>query len=92
MSTFPPDPLAGLSPSKNNRTDATRRVKKMACDVWGLADDANIFVAELTCGETECPDTETVIAVFIDGERKEIRVHKPVGELTREDLIEAGRA
>lgn len=93
--TFPSDPLAGLtspnSPSDTSRKEATRHVKKLACDVWGLGEDANVFVAELQCGETDCPDTETVIAVFLDGERREMRVHKPVADLTKEDLIAIAR-
>lgn len=91
--TTPFDPLAGLTTSSieddkaADRKLATRRIKELAGEVWELEEDANVFVAELQCGETDCPDTETVIAIFLDGERREMRFHKPVVDLTREDLI-----
>ena len=45
-----------------------------------------MFVAEIACAEADCPDTETVIAVFLDDARKEFRIYKPVAEVTGADI------
>lgn len=65
---------------------ATRALKEMVRRRFALEPDASVFVAELACGETDCPDVETVIAVFLNGGRREFRLAKPVADIAEADL------
>lgn len=85
----PPDPLAGFQKSDPSRAVATRAVKDLVRKHFGLDADAPVFVAEISCGEVDCPDTETVIAVFLDGGRQEFRLDKAVAALTGADIARA---
>lgn len=70
----------------HQRVNATRAVKELVRQEFGLDDDASVFVAEIACGEADCPDVETVIAIFLRGQRREFRFAKPVQELTGRDI------
>lgn len=87
MSAF--DPLGGLSPGGHARSAATRAVKDLVRKHFDLDGSANVFVAEIACAEADCPDTETVIAVFLEGGRKEFRIDKPVADVTGADIAMA---
>jgi hypothetical protein len=84
MSAF--DPLAGISPGGHARSAATRAVKDLVRKHFDLDGSANIFIAEIACAEADCPDTETVIAVFLGDGRREFRICKPVAEITGADI------
>jgi hypothetical protein len=86
-------PLLTSNPGQPSRDRAaqTRALKAAIRTQFGLGEDESIFVAEITCGETECPDVETVIALFLAGQRREFRIHKPVASITAEDLAELKR-
>lgn len=71
------------------RSTQTRAVKDLIRKQFDLDADAPVFVAEVSCGEVDCPDTETVIAIYVDGGRKEFRVGKPVSRLTGADIAAA---
>jgi hypothetical protein len=86
--------LLNLGPiqSTSDRAAQTRAVKDEVRRHFGLDADDSIFVAEITCGETECPDVETVIAVFLAGSRCEFRIHKPVASVTKHDVAALQRS
>jgi hypothetical protein len=76
----------GPGKATGERAAATRALKAAVRNRFGLGEDDSVFVAEITCGETECPDVETVIAVFLDGQRREFKLHKPVSAISSDDL------
>ena len=86
--------LLNLGPvqSTGDRAAQTRAVKDEVRSHFGLDAGDSIFVAEITCGETECPDVETIIAVFLAGSRCEFRIHKPIASVTKHDVASLRRA
>jgi len=81
--------LPGLERSGEERLNRTRALKDLVRKHFGLEMGAPVFIAEITCGEEDCPDAETVIAI-LDGEaRREFRVLKPVSAITGADITEA---
>ena len=80
------DPLAGLSRTGATRAYQTRALKDLVRKQLDLDADVSVFVAEIACGEVDCPDRETVVAVFMDGARREFRFAKAVADLTGADL------
>jgi hypothetical protein len=77
---------SGASQPDADRAAKTRALKDMVRSSFGLAPDDSVFVAEVACGETDCPDVETVIAVFLGGARREFKIPKPVDKITAQDL------
>ena len=72
-----------------DRGAATRRVKEWAREVFDAA-DATVLVSQLACTEPGCPPLETVIAVLRGpGHSAQYKVHRPLVEVTREDLVSA---
>lgn len=71
------------------RSAQTRALKDLVRKHFDLDAGTAVFVAEVTCGEEDCPDTETVIAVYLDGGNKEFRVAKPVSRVTGADIAAA---
>jgi hypothetical protein len=54
---------------------------------FGLAEDAPVLVAELTCTLPGCPPLETAIAFWTPDERRhQFKLLKPVVEVGYEDL------
>jgi hypothetical protein len=84
-----PFSLPGMDGNSQARAQANRAVKDLVRKHFGLDSDAPVFVAEINCGEIECPDAETVIAIFIEGQRRELRFEKPVAALTGADIAAA---
>lgn len=82
----PPDLLPSFSPASRDRPAATRAVKDLVRKAFATSPDASVFVAEISCGEIDCPDTETLIALHLDGKRIEFRFAKPVAEITGADI------
>jgi hypothetical protein len=78
----------GSQQSDSDRAARTRALKDLVRSQFKLGDDDGVFVAEIACGETDCPDVETVIAIFISGQRREFKVRKPIGAITAQDLAE----
>lgn len=73
-------------PASRDRAAQTRALKAAVRNHFRLGEDDSIFVAEINCGETDCPDIETVIAVFLAGQRREFKIHKSVAAITPQDL------
>jgi len=80
------DPLAGLSRSSSTRTTQTHALKDLVRKQFDLPATEPVFIAEISCGEAECPDLETVVALFIDGKRQEFRLPKAVERITGADI------
>jgi len=76
----------GPGHATGERAAQSRALKAAVRDRFGLGEDDSVFVAEITCGEVDCPEVETVIAVFVEGQRREFKIHKPVSEITPLDL------
>lgn len=85
----PLDPLAGMSPKTGTRAVQTSALKDLVRKQLDLSSDTAVFIAEITCGETDCPDLETVIAIFVDGGRREFRINKGVAEIKGSDIAAA---
>jgi len=75
--------LPGLGP-KRDPSD-TARVKALVRD---LIDDPDltVMVTELDCTEPGCPPIETVIALLGDGVTVQYKIHKPVAEVSVDDV------
>lgn len=63
------------------------RVRALVRDV--VDDDVRILVTELACTEPGCPPTETVIALMHPGAPQQFKVHKPLSEVTEDDVVRA---
>ncbi len=64
-----------------------RSIKGWVADVLAPPADAVVMVSELTCSEPGCPPVETVIALMHGpGETIRHKVHRPIVEVTREDI------
>lgn len=76
-------------PSRRSRADATKTaaIKDLVRQRLLLAEDCTISVNEVTCAEPDCPDLETVIAVFRPGSAPlRLRILKPLAEVTVADV------
>jgi hypothetical protein len=70
--------------------DAIDRLKAETRAVLGLSDEVVVAVTELACRDAECAGIETVVAVLIAGVKpRAARIHKPIPEVTSEDLAAA---
>ncbi|WP_051823095.1 hypothetical protein [Streptomyces sp. NRRL S-1448] len=71
-------------PGQNPRT---AEVKESVRRLLGLEEDAAVVVRELACSDEDCPPLETVIAVLpMDGTPRRWTLHRPVSDITEEDL------
>ncbi|MEL7049655.1 MAG: hypothetical protein AAFO75_11975 [Pseudomonadota bacterium] len=80
------DPLAALSRSSRSRTTQTHALKDLVRKQFDLPETEPVFIAEISCGEADCPDLETVVALFVDGQRQEFRLPKAVERITGSDI------
>lgn len=84
-----PGTLPGMDRSGDARLVQTRALKDLVRKHFGLNVGTPVFIAEITCGETDCPDAETVIAILEGGSRREFRVLKPMQAITGADIAAA---
>lgn len=63
---------------------ASARVRGWATDILG--DDRSVMVTELACSEPGCPPLETVIGMLIAGDQRQYKIHKPLDEVTADDV------
>jgi hypothetical protein len=77
-------------PGMGSRRDPgeTARVKALVVGLIGAA-NATVLVTELECSEPGCPPVETVIALLSDDGNAQCKVHKPVTDVTFEDVRSA---
>lgn len=70
-------------------------VKAWVTAALDLGPDDLITVAELACHEPGCPPLETIVTVHpssgqtSSGDRQEARFHKPLAEVSEDDIQEA---
>lgn len=77
--------ILSLNP-KTDSQEKTRLIKSWVKIHWQLPDSTSILVSELQCGEQDCPDVETVIAI-LSGEEKKIKINKPLSSISEEDIL-----
>jgi hypothetical protein len=61
-------------------------IKQWGRELLGAEDDDVVMVTELRCSEPGCPPLETIIALLGAHQRRQVKVHKPLLEVTREDI------
>lgn len=72
--------------SRSRDPAAVERVKGFVRDAWDLGEHETVMVAELRCSEPGCPPVETSISALGESGTRQRKVHKPVVEVTREDV------
>ncbi|MCC2098864.1 MAG: hypothetical protein KDJ29_18375 [Hyphomicrobiales bacterium] len=77
--------------SGDDRLARTRALKDLVRKHFGLAMNKAVFIAEITCGEQDCPDAETIIAILENDRRREYRILKPVCAITGADIADLSR-
>lgn len=83
------DDLLGDSTSAKRPSGdgSSASIKAWAKKHWNLPEDTTLLVSELQCGETGCPDIETVIAVLsVDGADKTVKLSKPIYAICEADI------
>jgi len=71
----------------------SRVIKGWVAEFLPLGPETSILVSELQCSEPGCPPIETVIALLEGkGAPRQFKVHRPMAEVSREDVIRALRA
>jgi len=79
-----------LGLSRTVRLPVLRQVRNWASEVWQVGENDAVMVTELTCTEPGCPPLETCIAwLKSDGQSLKVTVHKPLHEVTQEDVHQA---
>jgi hypothetical protein len=69
------------------RTAASRRIKALARALFDAREDDAVVVNELECSEPGCPPIETVVALLRQGAAaRQVKVHKPLADVTDDDL------
>lgn len=82
------NPFARKQPS--GYPAAVANLKQEVERLLDLQGDAVVSIAELACREPGCPEIETVVAIMIDGAPPRLaRIHKPIPEVTKQDLHQA---
>ena len=78
------DLFARKSPVKSARS---QEIKARVAALVELSDDATMMITELTCQDEDCPEVETVIAVFRPGlEKLQATLHCSIDEITEDDI------
>ena len=78
------DLFAKKNPLKSARS---QEIKAKLTALLELSDDATVMVTELTCRDEDCPEVETVIAVFRPGLAKlQASLHCSIDEITEEEI------
>lgn len=77
--------LPGTQPP-GGQTAAKAQVKQWVTEALPPGDTRTVLVTELACSEPGCPPTETVIALLGGAETQQWKLHKPVTEVTEDDV------
>ena len=71
----------------NHAGTTSSLIKAWAIKHWNLPEDATLLVSELQCGETDCPDIETVIAILaVANTDKTVKLNKPIYSIQEADI------
>lgn len=78
------DLFAKRNPEKSQRT---QEIKSRVVRLLGLNEDATVMVTELNCRDEDCPEVETVIAIFQPGRPKlQATLPSSIEDLTGEEI------
>lgn len=81
------------SRSASRSTQQTDAIKAQVTAELGLLESSTVMVTELTCEEEDCPDVETVIAVFRPPlSTLRIKLPLPISGVTTRDIEAACRS
>jgi hypothetical protein len=69
---------------------AVADIKRWTTEVFHLPESASVLVTELRCAEPGCPPLETVIAILDPAPARQVKIPKPVAEVTFLDVAERG--
>ncbi len=79
--------MLGMRKDSGNAAKS-KEVRGWVREILALPEEASVLVTELTCTEPGCPPVETVIAVLRGpGQNKQVKIHRPLAEITREDVV-----
>lgn len=76
--------LGGNGPSRGPDAEHSARVRAWVAE--HIPADVVVMVTELACTEPGCPPVETVIALMYPGNPRQLKLHKPVREVTADDI------
>ena len=64
-----------------------QEIKVRVTQLLSLDDDATVMVTELNCQDEDCPEIETIIAVFRSGQAKlQTTLHSSIEEITDSEI------
>ncbi|MFT4111291.1 hypothetical protein [Silvibacterium sp.] len=76
--------FAKKNPEKMQQTQV---IKRRVIELLELNDDATVMVTELNCQDEDCPEVETVIALFRPGVAEiKSTLHSSIEEISEEDI------
>ena len=76
--------FAKRNPEKGLRT---QQIKAIVAELLELDQDVTVMVTELNCRDDDCPEVETVIAIFRPEQPKvQITLHSSIEELTDAEI------
>lgn len=70
--------------------ETARRLKTWAREVLALDEDDIVSVSELACARPGCAPRQTVVLLLLAGGGiRQMSIHRPMAEVSREDIAEA---
>jgi hypothetical protein len=75
-----------FSPKPAGNAAAIAKLKASVRQLLGLSEETVVMVTELRCAEPGCPPLETVIAILVEGSSRQLKIHKPISEISPDDL------
>jgi len=73
---------------RTGQTGRSAEIKAWTAEILSLGEEATVMVTELACSEPGCPPLETVVAILQAGDNRQMKLHKAMAEVTREELAE----
>ncbi len=78
------DLFAKRNPAKSERS---QEIKAQVSKLLDLSEDTMVMVTELNCQDEDCPEVETVIAIFLPGRPKiQATLHSSIDEITKDEI------
>ena len=79
--------MEGMFQKKKSDKNATQNLKNLIIEKFRLNEDTTVSIAELSCHEPNCPPKETIITICkADGSTSNLRIHKALDQIQREDV------
>ena len=76
----------------SEKSRRTQQIKTQVAELLELDQDATVMATELNCQDNDCPEVETVIAIFRPHQSKiQITLHSSMEELTDTEIEQACR-